>query len=96
MGTRRRLGANGESPSPEAFGFDLSPQAGRGEIASCRRWSFFYRSKYRSSFRGAQSANPESITTIVSMDSGPAPNKAHPGMTMVDELLQAYTRNSRA
>jgi hypothetical protein len=41
-------------------------------------------------------ASPESITTIVSMDSGPAPKKAHPGMTMVDGLLHAYTRNSRA
>ncbi|HEV7881117.1 MAG TPA: hypothetical protein VGP39_23955, partial [Bradyrhizobium sp.] len=29
-----------------------------------------------SSFRGARSASPESITTIVSMDSGPAPRGA--------------------
>jgi hypothetical protein len=29
----------------------------------------------------AERANPESITTIVSMDSGPAPQEAHPGMT---------------
>ena len=28
--------------------------------------------------------NPESITTIVSMDSGPAPKGAHPGMTIVE------------
>jgi hypothetical protein len=26
-------------------------------------------------------ASPESITTIGSMDSGPAPKRAHPGMT---------------
>src|SRR4249919_2781594 len=38
-----------------------------------------------SSFRGARSASPESITTIVSMDSGPAPS-AHPGMTMVGSM----------
>src|SRR5258707_8840099 len=33
------------------------------------------------SFRGARSASPESILPIVVMDSGPAPKKAHPGMT---------------
>src|SRR6266851_2461577 len=42
-----------------------------------------------SSFRGARSASPESITTTGSMDSGPAPQvgncrpKARPGMTAV-------------
>src|SRR5580698_2044579 len=30
-GTRHGHGANGKSLSPEAFGFDLSPQAGRGK-----------------------------------------------------------------
>jgi hypothetical protein len=45
-----------------------------------------------SSFRGARSASydvqlhiGESITTIVSMDSGPAPKKAHPGMTRTEK-----------
>src|SRR5262245_8223063 len=34
------------------------------------------------SFRGAPlGASPESITTSGSMDSGPAPKRAHPGMT---------------
>src|SRR5437016_6108146 len=39
------------------------------------------------SFRGAPlGASPESITTIVSMDSGPAPCVARPGMTNGEAL----------
>ena len=38
-----------------------------------------------SSFRGAHSANPESMLPIMAMDSGSAPS-THPGMTMVEGL----------
>src|ERR1700716_3425715 len=43
------------------------------------------------SFRGARSASPESTTTIGHMDSGPAPKRAHPGMTIVIKATHMLT-----
>jgi hypothetical protein len=48
-----------------------------------------------SSFRGARSASPESITTTGSMDSGPAPS-AHPGMTITKTLQKSAKTITRS
>src|ERR1700675_1108027 len=49
----------------------LSPPGGAFVLAADRNSAF-----QSSSFRGVRSTSPESITTIVSMDSGPAPRGA--------------------